>query len=195
MKPTTNPKGAAALLGAALTYASFGLLIREMAKMFGNNAQVAFRFVFAFIFLAAWALLVKRPAKLSKAVLMRVALLGIAFVLVVLLFTVSVNITKLANSVFLLYAGSIVTSLLIGTLVLKEKLTTMKVVAVVLALIGLAMYSSALLSLSLGVVTAVVSGVFDGISNSLRKTLKGIDRHSILLYQYAFGAKLLAFGR
>ena len=36
--------------------------------------------------------------------------------------------------------------------------------------------------------TAVLSGVLDGVSNSIRKTLGGIDRNSILLYQYAFGA-------
>ncbi len=181
MKSTTNTKGATALLAAAFTYASFGVLIRVMAQMFGNNAQVAFRFVFAFVFLAIFALLVKRPIKLSGKVLMKVAVLGVAFSGVVILFTISVNLTKLGNSVFLLYAGSIVTSLLIGTLVLKEKLTSIKVVAIILSLIGLAMYSSALVALSLGVVTAVLSGVLDGVSNSIRKTLKGIDRmHTVI---------------
>lgn len=188
MKPTTNAQGALALLTAAFTYACFGLLIRVMATMFGNNAQVAFRFVFAFLFLAIFALLVKRPTKLTGKTLVKVAALGATFAGVVILFTISVNLTKLGNSVFLLYAGSIITSLLIGTLVLKEKLTPMKVFAIVLSLIGLAMYSSALLALSLGVVTAILSGLLDGVSNSLRKTLKGIDRNSILLYQYAFGS-------
>jgi drug/metabolite transporter (DMT)-like permease len=188
MKLTTNTKGAAALLGAAFTYACFGLLIREMAKMFGNNAQVAFRFVLAFVFLGIFSLLVKRPTKLTGKTLLKVAFLGVAFCGVVILFTISANLTKLGNAVFLLYAGSIVTSLLIGTLMLKEKLTVTKVVAIVLALIGLSMYSSSLLALSLGVVTAILSGVLDGVSNSIRKTLRGIDRNSILLYQYAFGA-------
>ncbi len=188
MVATTNTKGAAALLGAAFTYACFGLLIREMALMFGNNAQVAFRFVLAFAFLALFALLIKRPIRLSGKTLAKVALLGIAFCGVVILFTISVNLTKLGNSVFLLYAGSIVTSLLIGTLAFKEKLTTIKIIAIILSLVGLAMYSSALLTLSLGVVTAVLSGVLDGVSNSIRKTLSGIDRNSILLYQYAFGS-------
>jgi drug/metabolite transporter (DMT)-like permease len=149
---------------------------------------VAFRFVFAFIFLALFALIRKRGEKLSREMLIKSAILGIAFCGVVILFTISVNLTKLGNTVFLLYAGSIVTSLLIGTLMLKEKLTPMKIVAICLALVGLAMYSSALLSLSLGVVTAVLSGVLDGVSNSIRKTLRGIDRNSILLYQYAFGS-------
>jgi drug/metabolite transporter (DMT)-like permease len=188
MNPTTNTKGATALLGAAFTYACFGVLIREMAKMFGDNAQVAFRFVIALALLALFALLVKRPVKLSGKTLARVAFLGISFSGVVMLFTVSANLTKLGNTVFLLYAGSIITSLLIGTFAFKEKLTPVKVTAIILSLIGLAMYSSALLTLSLGVVTAVLSGLFDGVSNSIRKTLSGIDRNSILLYQYAFGS-------
>jgi drug/metabolite transporter (DMT)-like permease len=181
-------KGGVALLGAAFTYGCFGALIRIMATMFGNNAQVAFRFAVAFLILGAYALLFKRPSKLDPKSFLKVAVLGLAFWGVVILFTISVNLTTLSNSVFLLYAGSIVTSLLIGTIILKEKLTWVKSAAIVLALIGLAMYSSALLALSLGLVTAVLSGVLDGVSNSIRKTLKGIDRNTILLYQYAFGA-------
>ncbi len=187
MTHTTSTKGALALLSAALLYACFGLFIREMAHMFGNNAQVAFRFVFAFIFLAAIAVFIKRPVRLAGRTLAKAAFLGLAFCGVVLLFTVAVNLTTLGNAVFLVYGGSIITSLVVGTLVLKEKLTATKLLAIGLALAGLAMYSSALLSLSLGVVAAVGSGLLDGLSNSIRKTLAGVDRNSILLYQYAFG--------
>lgn len=192
MKPTTDIRGAGALLGAAFIYACFGPLIREMSSMFSNNAQVAFRFTLAFIILGIVALFFRRPQRLRGRTLAKVALLGVAFCGVVLLFTVAVNTTKLGNSVFLLYAGSIIASLLIGTLALKEELTAVKIAAIILALIGLAMYSAAFLALSLGVVTAALSGILDGVSNSIRKTLKGIDRNSVLLYQYGFGA-LLAF--
>lgn len=188
MKPTTDIKGAGALLGAAFIYAAFGPLIREMSSMFSDNAQVAFRFTLAFIILGIVALFFKRPQRLRGRTLAKAALLGVAFCGVVILFTIAVNTTKLGNSVFLLYAGSILTSLLIGTLILKEKLTPVKIAAIVLALIGLAMYSAAFLALSLGVVAATLSGVLDGVSNGVRKTLKGVDRGSVLLYQYAFGA-------
>jgi drug/metabolite transporter, DME family len=185
---TDHTKGASALLGAAFIYACFGLLVREMAVMFGDNAQTAFRFVVAFALLGIFSLLIKRPVKISRQTLLKIVCLGIAFCGVVLFFTMSVNLTKLGNSVFLLYAGSIIASLLIGTLVLKEKLTTTKVIAIVLSLIGLGMYSSALLSLSLGVIAAVLSGLLDGVSNSIRKTLGGVDRGTVLLYQYGVGA-------
>jgi drug/metabolite transporter (DMT)-like permease len=188
MKLTDRSKGATALLGAAFIYACFGLLIREMSTMFGDNAQTAFRFVVAFALLGLFALFFKRPAKISRRTFIKIASLGVAFCGVVLLFTMSVNLTTLGNSVFLLYAGSIIASLLIGTLALKEKLTIVKIVAIVLSLIGLAMYSSALLSLSLGIIAAVASGILDGVSNSIRKTLGGVDRNTVLLYQYAIGS-------
>jgi drug/metabolite transporter (DMT)-like permease len=188
MHTTTNMKGASALLGAAIIYASFGILVREMAVMFGDGAQVAFRFAVAGVLLGLWAIIFKRSVTLPKPALMKAALLGLAFTLVVWLFTVSVNLTTIANSVFLLYAGSIISSLVIGTFVLKEKLTPIKITAIALALLGLGMYSAALLSLSLGIVAAVLSGMLDGVANGLRKSLRGVNRNAVLLYQFAFCA-------
>lgn len=156
--------------------------------MFGDNAQVAFRFFLAFIFISFYNLFVKRPSKLPKEAIRKAAVLGVAFGAVVLLFTISVNNTKIANSVFLLYAGSIISSLLVGTIMLKEKIDGIKLAAIGLALFGLFMYSSALLALSIGVVTGLLAGLLDGISNGVRKTLKGYDRNAVLQYQFIFGA-------
>jgi S-adenosylmethionine uptake transporter len=184
-------RGGAALLGGALVYGTFGVLIREMAPMFGDNAQVAFRFTLAFAFLGVYVLVRRRSTPVAAGPSVRAAVLGVVFTASVLLFTVSVNLTKIANSVFLLYAASMLTSLLVGTLVLEERLGVAKVVAIVLALAGLSMYASALVSVSLGVVTGLLSGMLDGLANALRKTLQGVDRTAVLLRQYAAGA---AFG-
>ena len=159
---TSDMKGASALLGAALIYASFGLLIREMAKVFGNNAQVAFRFFVAFAVLSLVIFLKKKTIKLPADAIKKAVMLGFAFCGILLLFTISVNNTKIANSVFLLYSGSIISSLLIGTFVLKEKLTSIKIIAIILSLVGLAMHSNAITSLSVGVITAVLAGLIEG---------------------------------
>lgn len=191
-KNTSDFKGASALFGAAFIYASFGLLIREMAKMFGNNAQVAFRFMVAFAVLSLFFYLKKKAVKLPKAAIKNALALGVAFCVILLLFTISVNNTKIANSVFLLYSGSIISSLLIGTVFLKEKLNTIKVVAIALSLIGLAMYSSAIFSLSIGVIAAIGAGLVEGGANALRKLLKGYDRNTVLWYQFAVGSFVAA---
>jgi len=183
-------KGAFALFTSAFIYSTFGILIRQMALMFGDSAQTAIRFGVAFVFIVILSLIRKQSATLSKKAILKASLLGITFGCVVLLFTISVNNTKIANSVFLLYAGSMISSLVIGTLVLKEKLTAIKLVAIITAFFGLYMYSDAILVMSIGIITGIVSGLFDGISNAIRKTLKGLNRNAILTYQFALSSLL-----
>lgn len=189
-KTSFHTRGALALLAASTIYASFGLLIRESAKIFGDNAQVVARFAIAVLILLVLQYVLKLSFRISKKDLLKIGALGVAMALVVLLFTVSVLNTKIANSVFLLYAGTIATSLVLGTFLLKEKLTAVKGVAIGLALIGLAMFSEAFFALSLGVITGVLSGFFDGISNALRKTLGAVPRNTVMLYQFAIGTSV-----
>lgn len=181
-------KGASALFSAAFIYSTFGILIRQMSVMFGDSAQTAARFAVAFVAILVLNFVRKQSVVLKKESLVRACLLGITFGFVVLLFTVSVNNTKIANSVFLLYAGSMISSFFIGTIFLKEKLTPIKIVALAIAFLGLYMYSNALLVMSVGIVTGLASGIFDGVSNALRKTLKGVNRNSILTYQFLFSS-------
>lgn len=183
-------KGASALFSVAFIYSTFGILIRQMAVMFGDSAQTAARFGIAFIFILILNFVRKQSITLPKEALIRACILGITFGFVVLLFTISVNNTKLASSVFLLYAGSMISSLIIGTFILKEKLNTVKIVALVLTFLGLYMYANAFLVMSIGIITGLVAGLFDGISNAIRKTLKGVNRNSILMYQFLFSSLL-----
>lgn len=183
-----NKKGSLALFTAAGIYATFGILIREMSKMFGTNSQVAFRFAIALVIVLAINTVRKSSIRLTGKPLIKSLALGISFASVLILFTISVSNTKIANSVFLLYAGSIISSLLIGTMVFKEKLTNTKILAIVISLIGLALYSQAFFLFNIGVITGFLSGIVDGISNSLRKSLKGVERHKLLFYQFGIGA-------
>ena len=185
-------KGASALFTSAFIYSTFGILIRQMALMFGDSAQTAVRFGVAFVFIFILNFIRKQSINLPKKAILKACLLGLSFGCVVLLFTISVNNTKIANSVFLLYAGSMISSLAIGTILLKEKLTTIKIVAILIAFLGLYMYSDAILVMSVGIIAGIVSGLFDGISNAIRKTLKGLNRNAILTYQFAFSSLLAA---
>jgi drug/metabolite transporter (DMT)-like permease len=183
-----NKKGSLALFTAAGIYATFGILIREMTKMFSDNGQVAFRFGVAFLIVFLMNLIRKKSMVLRGSILIRALSLGISFAIVLILFTISVNNTKIANSVFLLYAGSIISSLLLGTILFKEKLTKWKIIAVVISLIGLGLFSHEFIGIGIGVITGFLSGIADGISNSLRKSLKGVEKSSLLVYQFSIGA-------
>jgi len=180
--------GAGALFGSAIIYASFGVLIRESSKMFGNGAQVVLRFALAALIVTLLQVLLKKTVVLHGRDLLKTIGLGIGFGLVVMLFTISVNETKVANSVFLIYAGSITSSLIIGTVFLKEKLSIAKVFSVIVALAGLSLFAGGLMALSLGAMAGFASGLFDGAANAVRKTLKGVDRNSVIAYSYAVGA-------
>ena len=188
MLKTERFQGATALLAAAFLYATFGLLIRELSKLFGDNAQVAARFLLAALIITAINFIAHKVVRLPGRELIRIGALGVAFAVVVLFFTISVNQTKVMNTVVLCYAGSIITSLIIGTTLLKEKLTANKLLAIGLALAGLFMYADALLALSVGIVAGFASGVFDGVGNALRKTLKTADRNVVLMYQFGIGS-------
>lgn len=155
--------------------------------MFSDAAQVALRFGLALVILALISITAQRRNTLSRPQLIRVAALGISFTGVVILYTIAATSIKLGNAVLLLYAGSIITSLLIGTYLLKERLDGTKLIAVALALVGLGLYANEFAVVAQGVLAAVAAGFLDGAGNGLRKTLRGLDRNTILLYQYGFG--------
>ena len=184
--PKYNFGGASALVGAAFIYGMFAVLARQMAEMWSDQAQVLARFIVALLILVCIGLFAK-PAKLSKDKLIVAVALGIVFWLVVILYTISINKTTIANSVFMLYAASLLTSFIVGTLWFKERVTKIKLAALFLAFCGIAVYSHALLALNLGIVAGLASGVFDGISGALRKTLSNTNRFAVLRVQYGVG--------
>lgn len=188
LKHIKNIEGAGALMAAAFIYSTFGIWIREIAKMLDTGAQTMIRFALAGAIAAGMYVLARKVIRLSRQELLFALALGVVFGGVVLLFTISVTNTTIANSTFLLYAGSIFSSFLIGTFIFKEKVTGIKLLAIGIGLVGLAMYSNSFLSLSLGVVTAFASGLLDGVANGIRKKLKGVDRNVVIGISYGAGA-------
>ncbi len=184
-------KGAFALFGAAIIYSSFGLFIRSMEAMYGDYSQVTARFLLAFIFIY-FLNKVRGSAAVDRASKWKAFILGLTFGAVVIFFTLSVTNTKIANTIFVFYAASMIVSFLIGTLALREKLTLQKILTLAIALLGLLMYSNTILALSFGIIMGILSGCFDGVSNAIRKTLQGVNRQGVLQYQF-LGSALLAF--
>jgi drug/metabolite transporter (DMT)-like permease len=115
----------------------------------------------------------------------QIGLLGLLTFGLALLFTLSVTATKVGNTFSLIYAGSILTSFIVGVFFLGEKTSPLKVGAVILALIGLAMYGSGLLGLSVGILAGFGAGICDGLSNALRKQLRGVNRNLVVTCSYA----------
>ncbi len=184
-------RGALALLGAAALFGSFGVLIRILDTLFGEKTQVAVRFAVATVLLVGIILWWGNRSAIAQVLrehLWRALGLAVVFGVEAIFFTVSVNRTTLANTVFLSYAGAIITSLTIAILLFGEQMTLTKAVAMVIALAGLAMYGGSLASFSVGVLAGLAAGILDGVVNGLRKSLKGADRSAVLMVQYGVGA-------
>jgi drug/metabolite transporter (DMT)-like permease len=113
-------------------------------------------------------------------------LLGIAVTGVLLLFTYAVTHTKVSTTVSVQYAGTIAASFLLGSLFFKEKITGVKLVALLLVGCGLVLYAHAELSFNLAMVAAFLSGIFDASTNALRKSLAAYNLSRTLLLQYQY---------
>ena len=181
---TAQTRGGLALLGSAFVLGTFGFLVRVLASMFGTYAQVTARMGLAFLILFAINVIYQRAKPLSTKQLTLSLLLGLNSTAVLSFFTIAILTTKVANTVFLLYCGSILISLLLGAVLYKELFGIQKFIALSLALVGLYMYSDSLIVLGLGTVAAILSGVFEGIGNVFRKALQGVDKPTVLQWQF-----------
>lgn len=182
-----GPRGAEALFGAAFLYAMTGILVREVAPMWGNDAQVAARYGLVLAFLTLYGLIGRNRFRVPRPKLPAAISLSLLFALVVLFFTAAVEKTTVANSLFTYYAANMIVSFVLGTLILHEKIPVSKAIALILALAGLSVYSGALLAGSLGLIYGVASGICDGVANVFRKQLIKVDRNAVLWLQYLIG--------
>lgn len=184
-------RGAGSLFSAALIQATYGPLTREMVIMFGTYAQVAFRLFMGFLAITLFNILRRKFLRLPVGSHKKTVLLGVVWFGNVSLFTVSVTMSSIMTSVFVMYAASIIVSLILGVFVHKEGMQPMKIGAVVVALAGLAVYTHGM-ALGIGAIAALCAGILDGFANSIRKRLKQVEGYTLLQYQSAVCA-LVAF--
>lgn len=179
-----------ALLSAAIIYGSFGLFIRELDTMFGGYTQIFARTGIAFLIAVGLVLFYKNKITIPNELRLKMVVFVVAFPIAIILFTFAVNQEKIASVVFLLYAGSILSSLVLGSTLLKEKITWIKWLSIILVFVGLGIFAdpSGNLEISTGLILGFLAGIFEGITNYGRKDLKSIPRNTLLTYQYFTGA-------
>ena len=184
-------KGTLSLLTGAFLYASFGVFIREMNKMFGVYAQVTARYLIVVVAALIIAIAYKISLKIDKKELLKVVIFSAMFPISVILFTISAINTKISISVFLLYGVGLIFSVILGKILFKEKINRQKSVSVIISLLGLLIFSGLLnnsFSLGLGMITGFFAGVFDSLANASRKLVKGIAWQKLLFWQFSFGS-------
>ncbi len=169
---------------SAFAYALTGILVREVAPMWGDKAQVAARFSLVLLLLGAFRIMSKSHTTVPKAKLPLAVGLGLGFAAIVLLLTAAIGKTTIANALFVFYASSMASSFMAGTALLKEVVTSNKLLALAFAMSGIGLYSGAIEQGNLGIVFALLAGLFSGGVNVASKLLIGVDRNAVLVVQY-----------
>lgn len=192
MRRLTSATGVEALFVAAFFYAGTNALVRYMSPMWGDQAQIFARFS------VAWMLLVgvnylrkKKPSKMLKNKLGFAVVLSVLQALAILCYTLAVQKTTIANMLFVSYATTMTVQFVLGTFFLKEKVSALKLTAIVCSLAGLALYSHALVAGNVGVLFSALAGATGAFANLVNKKLAGVDRWSVLQVQYGLGVILM----
>jgi drug/metabolite transporter (DMT)-like permease len=175
--------GAAALLGSALLYAMFGLFIRELDKMYNIGGQILAGYLVASSMMFVYIRLTKRSIEFDRRSFVRMVALGLASCISIVMFVYAVTELKLANAVFLIYAGSMLSSIPLGS-AMGEAFSLRKILVLLLALGGIATFGDFDTSLSLGALAAIGCGVLMSFGNAMRKSLAEVPRHVITQIQF-----------
>jgi drug/metabolite transporter (DMT)-like permease len=122
-------KGFFALLACAIIFASFSVFVRLLSVDFTPYQQIGFRNVIAFV-VGLIAVMFSRQsfASLTKVPSKYILAYTLTFPVAVIFYTLSVLEIKIITTIFGLYLGALITSLVVGTLFFKEKITTLKLV-------------------------------------------------------------------
>lgn len=186
--------GSQALLGAAFLFALTNVLVREMAAMWGDQAQVAVRFALVWLLLIIFMQFNKSKKKtIPSSKRLTAAAYSIIAALSILFFTLSVQATTIANTLFTSNATELFVAFLLGSILLREKINAKKLIAIILAVAGLILYSDSILIGSVGIVFGMLGGGMTAICNLLAKKLKGVDLGAIMRLQFGLGA-IFMFG-
>jgi drug/metabolite transporter (DMT)-like permease len=190
-------KGFLALLACAVIFASFSIYVRVLSNDLSAYQQIGFRNIIALVIGLAAVILSKQSFSSLVAIPKKYTFLyTITFPIAVVFFTLSVLEIKIVSTIFGLYLGALITSLLVGITFFKEKMTKMKLLSLILVSLGLITYAYPFDGslLSIGFLLAILSGVFDATANSFRKYLAGkMDRFVLVVLQMV-GGLVVAIG-
>jgi drug/metabolite transporter (DMT)-like permease len=179
--------GGEALLAAAFLFAATNVLVREMAHMWGDQAQIAVRFALVWVILMMYARMRRTKVSIPRSKIAPTVAYSVLAAIAILFFTLSVQKTTIANELFTSNATELVGAFLLGTFLLKEKLNTKKFIAIGLAFAGLVLYSHTILGGNIGLIFGLLAGATTAVCNLLAKKLKGVNLSAILRMQFGVG--------
>jgi drug/metabolite transporter (DMT)-like permease len=201
-QPAAKPaqKGFIIALTSAFILAFTGILIRLISEDYHLPALVIAFWRDLFVVLCALpALAIFKPRllRIKWADLPFLILFGVVLAVFNVFWTLAVTLTGAAVATVLVYSSPAFTAIL-GWLVLKERLGTKKLLAVVLCLIGCTLVSGVIhpeawRTNPLGILTGLFSGLLYALYSLMgrRGSQKGLNPWTILFYSFLFAAVIL----
>lgn len=183
-------KGFISLLLTGLIFGSFGIWIRLLNRELTSFQQIALRNFIGLILSVILILIFKHKWEFKKVNKLSLLLYAFSYPIAVIFYVFAFLNAKIATVTFAFYAISYLVTFILGTFYFKDKLTLPKILGLVLAAIGLIFlsYPFSLAILNLGLVYAMVSGLFDSGTNTFRRLISGkVDRFVLVAIQMLAG--------
>lgn len=165
-------KGSLALILAAGIYGMYGVYARMIGKQFGAFSQYWIRTLTICIILLIYFVIRKNKwKKIEKKDLKWFIIWPLSGVGTSALIFIAFNHLAIGISYFLIYSTMILGGLLSGRIFFKEKLTLIKVIAILMTLIGFSLIYSLNINrnLSIFALMCLLGGLFTGFWNTLSK--------------------------
>ncbi|HEX8966120.1 MAG TPA: DMT family transporter [Patescibacteria group bacterium] len=179
-------KGFSALFLTAMLYGIGGIFIRVLNREIGVFQQMYIRHFWGLIFaFVVFLFFVRKKISFKNIPIVALIAYSICFPSVVFFFTLSIIYTKIADATFGFYIASIIFSLFIGHFLFDERITKVKIAGLLFAVIGLLIFTFPLSKgiFNFGFLCAIICGIFDPITNSLRKHLTPkVDKRILIIF-------------
>lgn len=166
-------KGIGALLLTGLCFSFYGVFSRYVSKDFDTFYQTTSRYVIGGALLILLTIIFRAWKSIRHGDVKWFLLQGFFVAGINIPFYLAVIHLPIGVALFLFYASGVIFSYLFGSLFLQEKLNTVKVVALVLAIFGIFLIyqGDARNFQSLYVLTAILAGSFYGLYGASSKKL------------------------
>lgn len=167
--------GFLALLAAGLIFGSFGIWIRILDRELLMFQQIAFRNIIGFLMSLGLLLVMRKPLVPARGAVSKIPLFlyALSIPVSVVLYNVAILHTGIAVTLFSLYLGSLLMSIILGHVMFHEHITRQKGIAFVFAVLGLVcfLYPFSITDINIGFFAAFAAGLADGAANAFRKLL------------------------
>lgn len=133
-------KGFLSLLTAGFLFGTFGIWIRFLSRELTTFQQIMLRNLISLLIILPIAVIVGKKFSLGKNK-RELFFFGLGFPLLAIFFVMAMLYTKIGIAIFTFFASALLFSLFIGSFFFKEKITSIKIIAILMVVGGLGLFA------------------------------------------------------